>query len=144
MAEGDIHVYRSFKRDILKGVFDLVNDTVKAALVSGYTRDEDVHDTWSDVSANEITDASYAQQTLASKAVTGTGTGSGTAVKGKWDAADVTFASLTGTDPNFLILYDDTPTSPADPLICCMELTTTTNGGDYVISWNANGIIRIG
>lgn len=144
MAEGDIHVYRSFKSEVMKGTFDLVNDTVLAALVSGYTLDEDVHDTWSDVSANEISDGSYSAQTLASKAVTGTGTGTGTAVKGKWDAADVTFASLTGTDPNYLILYDDTPTSPADPLIAAMELTTTTNGGDYVISWNANGIIRIG
>ena len=144
MAEGDIHVYRSFKSEVMQGTFDLVNDTVIAALVSGYTLDEDGHDTWSDVSANEITDGSYSAQTLGSKSVTGTGTGTGTAVKGKWDAADVTFASLTGTDPNYLILYDDTPTSPADPLIAAMELTTTTNGGDYVISWNANGIIRIG
>lgn len=144
MAEGDIHVYRSFKAELMKGTFDLVNDTVKAALVSGHTRDEDGHSVWANVSADEITDASYSQQTLASKSVTETGTGSGTAVKGKWDAADVTFASLTGTDPNYLVLFDDTPTSPADPLIAAMELTTTTNGGDYVISWNANGIIRIG
>ena len=143
MAEGDIHIYQSFKSEVMKGTFDLVNDTINASLVSGYTKDEDVHSIWGNVSANEITDPSYSMQALASKSVATSGTGSGTAVKGKWDAADVTFASLTGTDPNYLILWDDTPTSPVDPLIAAMELTTTTNGGDYVISWNANGIIRI-
>lgn len=143
MAEGDISIYQTFKRYIMEGTFDLVNDTIKAALVSGYTLDEDGDNTWANVSANEITDASYAQQTLTGQSVSSVGTGTGTAVKGEWDAADVTFGSLTGTDPNFLILFDDTPTTPADPLICAMELTTPTNGGDYQVSWNANGIIRI-
>lgn len=143
MAEGDSHVYQSFKAQVLQGTFDLVGDTIVAALVSGYTKDEDGHSVWADISANEITDASYSSQTLTGKSVTESGTGSGTAVKGKWDAADVTFGSLTGTDPNYLILYDDTPTSPADPLIIAMELTTTTNGGDYQIEWNANGIMRL-
>jgi len=143
MAEGDIHVYQTFKSGILRGTFDLTSDTIKASLVSGHTKDEDTHSVWGDVSADEITDGSYTAQTLTGLSVTESGTGSGTAVKGKWDAADVTFASLTGTDPNYLILWDDTPTSPADPLIAAMELTTTTNGGDYAISWNANGIVRV-
>lgn len=144
MAEGDAHIYRSFKKRLMDSTFDLVNDVVKCALVSGYTLDEDVHDVWADISANEITDASYAQQTLGSKAVTSTGTGTGTACKGKWDAADATFSSLTGTDPNYAILFDDTPTGTiADSLIGAWELTTVTNGGDYQLNWNINGIIRI-
>lgn len=145
MAEGDIHVYQAFKELVMEGVYDLINDAVAAALVSGYTLDEDGHRLWGDagVSANEIADASYTRQNLASKTVTAVGTGVGTAVKGQFDAADVTFVSLTGTDPNYLILFDDTPTNPADPLICAMEIATVTNGGDFVISWNANGIIRI-
>ena len=28
-------------------------------------------------------------------------------------------------------------------LICAVELTKATNGGNYTIQWNANGIIRI-
>ena len=147
MAEGDIHVYRSFKRDLLKGLFDLANDAIAVALVDSYTPDYVSHETWSQVSANEMSDGSYSRGALNNTAVTATGTGTGTALKGKWDADDITFASLTaGTapEPNYLILFDDAVTSPADPLICAMELTTSTNGGDYVISWNANGIIRIG
>jgi hypothetical protein len=143
MAEGDIHIYRSFKENVLKGVFNLTGAAIRAALVSGYTRNEITHAVWANVSANEITDASYTRGTLATTAVDGTGTGNGTLNRGRWSAAALTFASLTGTNPNYLILYDDTPTDPADPLIACMELATTTNGGDYVISWNANGIIRL-
>jgi hypothetical protein len=144
MAEGDGHIYRSFKKRLMDGTFDLVADVVKCALVSGYTLDEDLHDVWADISASEIVDASYAQQTLGSKAVTSTGTGTGTAVKGKWDAADVTFSSLTGTDPNYAVLFDDTITGTiADSLVGAWELTTATNGGNYTISWAATGIIRI-
>lgn len=143
MAEGDGHVYQIFKSEVMKGTFDLANDSIKAALVSGYTLDEDGHTIWGDISANEITDTSYAQQTLTGLSVAVSGTGTGTAVKGKWDAGNVTFASLTGTDPNYLVLFDDTPTTPVDPLIMAIELTTVTNGGDYGISWDANGIIRI-
>ena len=144
MAEGDGHIYRSFKAWVMSGLFDLSSDTIKCSLVSGYTRDEDGHDQWSDVSANEITDTSYAAQTLTGLSVTATGTGSGTAVKGKWDAGDVTYSSLTGTDPNYVVLWDDGITgTKADALIGCWELTTTTNGGNYKIQWNASGILRI-
>jgi hypothetical protein len=144
MAEGDIHVYQAFKTEVMKGTLDLINDVVKVALVAAHTLDEDGDNVWADVSAEEITDASYAQQTLGGKAVTDDGTGTGTAVKGKWDANDATFASLTGTDPNYAIIFDDTPTGTvADLLIAAVELTTSTNGGDYTLSWNANGIIRI-
>jgi hypothetical protein len=144
MAEGDVHIYRSFKAELMKGTFDLVTDVIQCALVAAYTLDEDVHDAWADVSAKEITDASYTMQALTGKSVTGTGTGTGTAVKGKWDAGNVTYNSLTGTDPNYAILYDDSVTAaPIDALICAIELTTTTNGGNYTLSWNANGIIRI-
>lgn len=143
MAEGDIHVYQSFKKGLLGGLFDLDTDTIKCALLASYTLDEDGHSKWTDVSTKEITDGSYAVATLASLSVTNSGTGSGTDVKGKWDAADVTYSSLTGTDPSHAVLYDDSVTSPADALICAIELTTTTNGGNYQISWNANGIIRI-
>lgn len=143
MAEGDVTIYQVFKTELLKGTYDLVSDDIKVALVSGYTPDEDAHHGWSDASANEITDTSYAQATLTGKSVTDDGTGTGTNAKGKWDAGNVTFASLTGTDPNYAVLFDDTVTAPADALICAVELTKATNGGDYVLQWNADGIIRL-
>jgi len=131
MAEGDGHVYRSFKHHVLGGIFDLDSDTIKCALVAAYTLDEDGHSKWTDVSTKEITDTTYAVATLTGLTIEATGTGSGTDVKGKWDAGDVTFSSLDGTDPSHAILYDDTATSPADALIGAWELTTATNGGNY-------------
>lgn len=138
MAEGDIHVYREFKKGLMDSNYDLVNDNVIALLVSGYTLDGDGHTLLSDVVANEISDPSYSRQTLTGKTVTPDGAG-----VGKFDAANITFSNLSGTDPNYLILFDDTSITPLDPLICAMELTTATNGGDYIISWNAAGIMRI-
>jgi len=145
MAEGDIHVYQVFKHQVLGAIFDLDTDTIQVSLLSGYTLDEDGHSLWAGtaVSGKEITDASYTAATLTGLSVTTSGTGSGTAVKGKWDGADATFSSLTGTDPSHLILYDDSATAPADMLIGAWELTTATNGGNYTIQWSANGIIRI-
>ena len=145
MAEGDIHVYQVFKHQVLGGIFDLDSDTIQVSLVAAYTLDEDGHTIWAGtaVSAKEITDTSYAMATLTGLTISASGTGTGTAVKGKWDAGDVTWSSLTGTDPNYAIIWDNTPTAPADPLIAAVELTTGTNGGNYTLSWNANGIIRI-
>lgn len=144
MAQGDGRVYRSFKKRLMEGAFDLSSDTIKCALVSGYTQDDDGHAVWGDVSASEITDTSYTAQTLTGLSVASVGTGTGTSVKGKWDAADVTFSSLTCTDPSHAILYDDSVTgTAADALIAAFELTTTTNGGNYTLSWNASGILTI-
>ena len=67
--------------------------------------------------------------------------------RGVFDAADVTWTALgplSPATPSHVILWDDTPTSPADPLIAYWELgTTATNGGDYTIQWGANGIILL-
>ena len=115
---------------MMEGKFDLANDTVKCALLAAYTLDEDGHSKWTDVSTKEIADGSYGQAALAGLSVTSTGT-SGTTALGQWDASDVTFSSLTGTDPNYAVLMDDTVTAPADALIGAWELTTTTNGGNY-------------
>lgn len=146
MAEGDGHAYQIFKSNLFRGILDLDTDTIKCALVAAYTLDEDGHTKWAGtaVSGKEITDVSYSAQNLTGLAISEDGTGTGTAVKGKWDAGNVTYSTLTGTDPNYAILYDDTITgTKADPLIAAFELTTATNGGNYTLQWNANGIIRI-
>jgi len=128
----------------MEGKFDLANDTINCILVTGHTLDEDGHSKYTSVSGDELTDTSYSAQALTGLSVSSSGTGTGTAVMGKWDAGDVTFSSLTtGSEPNYAILYDDTVTSPADALIAAFEVTTNTNGGNYTIQWSASGVIRI-
>lgn len=143
MAEGDGSIYNKFKELVMEGTFNLANggDTVQVALVSGYTLNIDTHSTWGDVSANEVSGTGY---TAGGKTLTGQDVTVDTANdRGVFDGADVTWTGLDVGTPNYAIMYDDTPTTPADPLIAAWELATASNGGDYTLSWDANGIILL-
>jgi hypothetical protein len=141
MAQGDLTLYNAFKEDLLKKVHDLVNDTIKVTLHTGYTPDIDTHQVWSDVSATEYGTANgytAGGKTLASKTVTQDNTND----RALWDAADVTWTALgplSPATPSHAIIWNDTPTSPADPLIGYIELgVTATNGGDYTLSFSSS------
>lgn len=141
MAEGDIVVYNDFKEQVLKGVHQLHAHTIKVTLHTGYTPNIDSHETWSNVSATEYsTGSGYTAggATLSSLSVTQDNTND----RALWDAGDVTWTSLgplSPATPSHAIIWNDTPTSPADPLIAYVVLgTTATNGGDYTISWSSS------
>jgi len=146
MAQGDIVCYNDVKEQLFKKLHDFVNDTFKLTLHTGYTPNIDTHQVWADVSATEYTTASgytAGGKTLGSKTVTQDNTND----RAAFDAADVTWTALgalSPATPSHAILWNDTPTSPADPLVCYVVLgTTATNGGDYTIAWHANGILLL-
>jgi len=146
MAEGDGVVYNAFKENLLKKVFDFANDTFKITLHTGYTPNIDTHDAWADVSATEYTTANgytAGGKTLASLAVTLDTSND----RAEFDAADVTWTALgplSPATPGHAILWDDTPSSPADPLVGYWALgTTATNGGDYTLQFGADGLLHI-
>lgn len=58
------------------------------------------------------------------------------------DASDVTWSTLTKTH-RYGILWDTTPTSPADPLIGLIDTggDQTNTGTDLTYQWNASGIL---
>lgn len=152
MAEGDGKVYRTFKEDVMAGVHDLdtAGDTLQVILVTGYTPDTVAHNVYVDVSAVEVTGTGYTVkgETLTAQTVTETGTGTGTTgERGKFDAGNVTWTGLniggTSGSPSHAVLFNDTPVTPADPLVCYWEVTTATNGGDYTLTFNAAGILII-
>ena len=143
MAEGDITFFNAFKNDILLGVHDLEGDTLKVTLHTGYTLDIDGDTVRADVSGTEYATASG--YTAGGVTLTGTAvTQDNTNDRASFDAADAAWTSLgplSPTTPSHAIIWNDTPTSPADPLIAAVELgTTATNGGNYTIAWHANGI----
>ena len=122
---------------------DYDTDVIKVMLTtSAYTPDQDVHDYKNDVT-NEVVGDGYTAtgETLASKTVTyNTGTN-----KHVLDAADVTWAGSTITARN-AIIYDSSPgTEATRPLISYQDFETNqvSSGGDFVIQWNASGIIEI-
>jgi hypothetical protein len=150
MAEGDIVIYNCFKEWVMEGVYDLSSggDTLKITLHTGYTPDIDADVDWADVSATEYGTANEytaGGKTLGSQDVTLDTAND----RGKFDAADVTWTALgplSPAAPSHAIIWDDTvATTPTDDaLICYIVLgTTATNGGDYTISFHANGIILL-
>ena len=148
MAEGDGFVYDIFKGDVMKGLLNLHSggDTLKLMLVNGYTPNIKTHVNYASVSGSEY--GAGLGYTVTGETVTGQTVTVDTANdRGVLDAADVTWTSLgtlSPAIPSDCILYDDTPTSPADPLIAYWELgVTSTNGGNYTIQWGANGIILL-
>lgn len=143
MAEGDCTVYQSFIVNILSKKIDCTADSFYITLHTAYTPSQ-THEVRADVSGTEYGTASG--YTAGGKACASPTVTKAAAVK--FDANDpatwTSLGPLTPATPSHAILWDDTPTSPADPLVCYFVLgTTATNGGNYTLSFNAAGILTI-
>lgn len=148
MAQGDGLIYNNFKEVVMEGVFNLASGghTLKQILVTGYTPNIDTHTVYADVSSTEY--GSGSGYTAGGSTISGQDvTQDNTNDRGVFDATDLTYSSLgplSPATPSHTIMYDDTPSSPADPLIAEWELgTTATNGGNYTLQWGANGIVLL-
>ena len=127
-------LYPKFKELLLGGDIDLATDTIKAVLVDTATYTYSAaHDFLDDIPSGERVATSGA---LASKTIT----------NGVFDAADVTFTSVTGDQAEAIVLYKDTGAEGTSPLICYIDtgtnLPVTPNGGDITVSWD-NGANKI-
>lgn len=137
-------IFNSFKKELLEADIDLLVDTIKVMLVtSGYMPNQDTHDFIDDVSSNEVSGTGYSAggETLASKTVTQDDTDD----EGVFDADDVTWADSTITARG-AVLYKDTGTPSTSPVICYADFTEdkTSENGDFLITWNAEGILNLG
>lgn len=141
MAEGDVTVYNDFKEQLFLKVHDMDTDAITITLHTSYTPNIDTHQVWADVSSTQYGSGSgytAGGQTLDSLSVTQDNTND----RALWDAANEVFSSLgplSPATPSHAIIWNNTPTSPADPLICYVTLgTTATNGGDYTFAWSSS------
>ena len=113
---------------------DLDGQTVKVALVTaGYTYSAS-DQYFSSVSASSL----GTPQTLTSKTFT----------DGVFDADDVSFLSVSGSQVVALVIYIDTGSAATSPLVAFIDtgvtnLPVTPNGGDINITWNATGIFAL-
>lgn len=116
---------------------DLIDDTIKIALVdTGTYTYSSTHEFYSSVSSAVVS----TPVTMASKTVT----------NGVFDAADITFTSVTGNSIEALVIYKDTGTAATSPLIAYLDtdvvtsgLPVTPNGGNITVSFNASGIFAL-
>ena len=113
---------------------DLDGQTVKVALVTaGYTY-SGANQYYSSVSASVV----GTPQTLGNKTFT----------DGVFDADDVTFLAVSGSQVVSLVIYIDTGNPATSPLVAFIDsgvtnLPVTPNGGDITITWNATGIFAL-
>lgn len=113
---------------------DLDTDTIKVALIdTGTYTYSAAHQYWSSASSALVGTAA----TLGSKTVS----------SGVFDAADVTFSSVTGSSVEALIIYKDTGVAGTSPLIAYIDtvssgLPVTPNGGNITVTWD-NGASKI-
>jgi hypothetical protein len=146
MAAGTFTPYSAAVEAIAKALLDLDGSTIVATLhSSSYTPSVNADDTWSDVSATELSTAggyTAGGQSLASITVTR----SGAVVT--FDAADVTWSSVTLT-AKYLVLTKRAGGSltGTDLLLGYVELesggTVSPSGANLVVTWNASGIFTI-
>lgn len=135
MASG---IYNRFKANILNKEVDMEADTVKIILLNNSHSFTATHNTYSQVSANELSTANgytAGGATLAGKAVTQNTTT-------KWDANDAAWASSSITAYHAAI-YDDTHAT--DDLVCSIDFggAVTTSSGTLTIQFHADGIITV-
>lgn len=139
-------LYPKFKEALLNqsagtAAINLSSDTnIKVALVNiasgtnAYTYSSS-HQYFSSVTAAVV----GTSQTLTSKTVN-------SPVSGVFDAADVTFPTISGSAVGALVIYKDTGTAASSPLIAFLDtgsgLSITPNGGDITVAWD-NGANRI-
>lgn len=126
-------IYPKAKEQMLQAGINLSSGTVKVALIDT--------DTYTYSSAHEffssVTGVVGTPQTLASKTFT----------NGVFDAADVTFPTVTGSTAEALLIYIDTGTAGTSRLILFQDtgvtgLPVTPNGGDINLVFD-NGANRI-
>jgi hypothetical protein len=137
-------VYGKLALTLFNKELDWDSDTIKCALVtSSYTPNQDTHQYWSDVVANEATGTGYTAggATLASKTITYDGATNKTTL----DAADVSWASSTIT-ARYAVVYDATPgTDATRPLIAYVDFSSnqSSSSGTFTVTWSASGIATV-
>ena len=132
----------------------LLSDVVFVALMlTTYSLNIDTHLDFADVATSEIANSGVTGYVargdgtpLASKAVVVDNTND----RGEFDAANLVYTAIgNGTNATFDQIVigrenDTTPTDATSPLIAHSTVSsTTTNGGDVTLVWNAEGILHI-
>lgn len=135
-------VYNSFKKEIMDGSIDLDNDTIKFALVtSSYTPDIDAHTRFDDVTNEVSASGSYS---AGGATLSVTLAQDDTNDRGRFDAADFSFTSFTGTARG-AVVYKSTGTASTSPLICYIDFGSdkSATDGTFSITIDTAGIFYI-
>lgn len=136
-------LYGSFLMKALNKEVDWDSDDIKVALLSSaYTPNQDTHDYYDDVVANEVSGTGYTAggQSLSSKTSTYDSANNVVIL----DAADVVWGSSTIT-ARYAVVYDNAgATNAQKALIGYVDFGSdqSSTNGNFTITWDATGIVR--
>ena len=147
MAASAWRMYASAKEYIGDSTIDLDGHTFTAQLhSSSYTPDLNSHTVRADLTNELATANGYTAGGANLGSVTWVNS-SGTVT---FDSADVQWTASGGSiTARFSVIYDNTPASPLDPLLCYALLDTTpadvtaTAGNTFTVQMNASGIFTM-
>jgi len=130
-------LYDGGREAFLTGAVNWEADTIKVALVRGYTVNTATH-----VYLSDVTGAGGGTIVATSAALS-----SKTPTAGVADAADFTWSAVgTGAACPYIVIYKDTGVAATSRLIAYIDTATglpvTPNGGDITVTWD-NGVNRI-
>jgi len=124
------------------GPMDLLSDSIKNTLhTATWTPNQATNETKTDAT-NELTTAGgYTAGGLTSA---GKVYSSSSLVTTYDETTDLLWTGFTNTF-RYIVKWDDTPTSPADPLMAYIDTggSQTLSGTDLSVPWNASGIFSI-
>jgi len=114
---------------------DMASDDIKVVLVtSSYTF----------AASDEFLDPAII---VGNRVATSANLASKTVTDGVFDADDLTFTAVTGSQVTQVVMYKDTGTETTSSLIVYWDTMTglpvTPNGGDITIAWDASGIFSL-
>lgn len=140
MAEGDFTWHNTAKKKFQDGDIDLLVDTLRVTLLNGWTPNIDTDEYWDDISANEISATGYTAggATLGTKSTAVDTTND----RSEFDAADVTWTSLATATITRAALIHWTGTPSTSTIIGSWEIATNSNGGNYTLQFNAQGVLH--
>lgn len=123
---------------------DWANDTVKVALVkSAYTPDQDNHDFWNDVSANEASGANYTAGGKELKERTDTYDAASNTCRLKAKVTEWLEVTVTA---RYAVVYKDTGVAAESPLLGYVDFgaDNAVAGGTFKIEWDTtDGVLRV-
>lgn len=136
-------VYTNAKRGIMAGEIDLNADDIRVLLVDSSTTtdtEEDVTTISAFTTLGELSGTGYVRKALVSEAVTADNTNN----RGEFDADDVVWTAINaGTAITALVYKHVTNDTDSIPLIYHeLPAPVVTNGGDFTIQWNVEGILQ--
>jgi hypothetical protein len=136
-------LYGQFLSQALNKEIDWDSDTVKVALLTNaYTPNQDAHNYYDDVVANQVTGTGYTAGGLTLTNKTNTYIPDTNTII--LDAENVTWSSSTIT-ARYAVIYVVGGTNATSPLVGYVDFGSdqSSSNGNFTITWDSTGIVRI-